>query len=91
LEDQDCTNAQKKTKSPHIPVLGFYCPLAVGFCAATTSGETTTSRGHYLPDVVASKSVMAIDVEDYEMHQPARQQLAAAYENFCKRRVKSSG
>jgi len=77
-----------KTKSPH-QCWGLLLPLAgFGFCAATTSGR---QRPILPADAVNQlKSVMAVDVEDYQeiLGINDRQQLATAYE-ILQRRVKS--
>jgi bifunctional UDP-N-acetylglucosamine pyrophosphorylase/glucosamine-1-phosphate N-acetyltransferase len=89
VEDRDCTNAQKQNHRINAGVYCFRWPDLASVLPLLQADND--QQEYYLPDAVNQlKSVMAIDVEDYQeiLGINDRQQLATAYE-ILQRRVKS--
>ena len=89
VEDRDCTDVQKQN---HRINAGVYCFRWPDLASALPLLQANNDQQeYYLPDAVNQlKSVMAVDVEDYQeiLGINDRQQLATAYE-ILQRRVKS--
>lgn len=89
VEDRDCTDTQKQNRRINA---GVYCFRWFDLASVLPLLQANNDqREYYLPDAVNQlKSVMAVDVEDYQeiLGINDRQQLATAYE-ILQRRVKS--